>query len=408
MTRRKEKEPVSNTASGASGTGETRSAGASRLKRFLRRDNSISNEGGTYRTQPIPLPQLQRRQSPEEQERAWSERNPWFANHLRYMSGMPAGEETRSSKILSSPSETEQRSSLQLLQITIHHEPGIDARDSRGETELFRTITSVVNEIKKLGDKRWLIPRAIESDLNTAYSLISRGADVNAVNNERRRAFDRINFFDMKNSDAIPVLLLSAELATVKADLSKRAATATDQDSLFKSVRWGHLETAKVYLENGAEADIMDKSGKTLLMTAIDLASPALKAGPPMYPKDQYKWYWGASTIAYLPTKDELSSFVDLLVDTLAKPYTSDNTAEALSKAREKVLQNLARDVVKYEVNNYSADERNQFSRTGQLVNHIPFRLASVLDGNVGKQAEAYKLAQYIEQEIGEARKLVR
>ena len=401
---RAEKELGVNTASGASGTGETRSAGASWLKRFLRRDNSISNEEGAYRIQqPIPLPQLQLRQSPEEQERAWLEKNSWFANHLRYVSGMPDTEEKQRNKILSSPSETAQRSPLQLLQITIHHEPGIDARDSRGETELFRTITSVVNDIKKLGNNRWLIPGAIASDMDKAYSLISRGADINAVNNEARRAFDRMNFFDMKNNDAIPVLLLSAELAAVKSELNKRAATATDHDSLFKSVRWGHLETAKAYLEHGAEADIMDKNGKTLLMTAIELASPALKAGPPAYSKDQYKWYWGASTIAYLPTKEELSSFIDTLMDALAKPYATDNTAEASRKAREKVLQNLARDAVKYEVNNYNADEKNQFRGTGQLVNNIPYVLASVLDGKIGRQAEASSLAQYIKQEIEEA-----
>ena len=403
MRSRKEKEPGANTTIGASGMGETRSAGASRLKRLLRRSNALSNEEGIKRTQPIVLPQPHYRQSPEEQERDWSERNPWLANHLRYMSGMPGAEETPSNKILNSPSETAQRGPLQLLPITIHHEHGIDAKDSRGETELFRTITSVVNDIKKLGDNRWLIPGAIASDMDKTYSLISRGADINAVNNEGRRAFDRMNFFDMKNNDAIPVLLLSAELAAVKSELNKRAATATDQDSLFKSVRWGHLKTAKAYLEHGVEVDIMDKNGKTLLMTAIELASPALKAGPPAYSKDQYKWYWGASTIAYLPTKEELSSFIDTLMDALAKPYATDNTAEASRKAREKVLQNLARDAVKYEVNNYNADEKNQFRGTGQLVNNIPYVLASVLDGKIGRQAEASSLAQYIKQEIEEA-----
>ncbi|MCL5675124.1 MAG: hypothetical protein M1611_00750, partial [Candidatus Marsarchaeota archaeon] len=109
MRSRKEKEPGANTTIGASGMGETRSAGASRLKRLLRRSNALSNEEGIKRTQPIVLPQPHYRQSPEEQERDWSERNPWLANHLRYMSGMPGAEETPSNKILNSPSETAQR-----------------------------------------------------------------------------------------------------------------------------------------------------------------------------------------------------------------------------------------------------------------------------------------------------------
>jgi hypothetical protein len=105
-----------------------------------------------------------------------------------------------------------------------------------------------------------------KSNLTKTEALLAKGADVNAVNDEKETA--------------LIISLLNKNEEIAKFLINKGASiNVSDNDgwtpllcALFKNLK----ETVRILIDNGAELNVKDKLGETPLMTAIDYSEPEI------------------------------------------------------------------------------------------------------------------------------------